>query len=67
LNTILQEQSGAIRINFSKDIHPDMIHIQRRAKEICQDLKLKANLTKRIYKFEKQVFIIQGKIKGDIV
>ena len=42
-------------------------HQLKRLNEIIEDLKTKGTLTKKIYKFEKQVFIIKGKIKGQII
>ena len=66
-----EERNGCLRLNFAKDIllldpsRPDT-NIYKRALILKNDLKSKADLIKKIYKFEKQMFLAQGRISGQI-
>ena len=58
--------NGSIRINFEKDLNLDQTNNQKRIRELKEDLRSKGDLIGKIYRFEKQMFLAQGKITGQI-
>ena len=57
---------GCQRLDFVKDMLKVDAKRGKRCKAIGDDLKAKGELVRRIYKFEKQIFIVQGKLDGTI-
>jgi hypothetical protein len=67
---ILKSKNGCPRINFVKDLgmmgESEAHQAKTRLKKLWDDLDTKNDLCRNIYKFEKQMFILQGKINGTI-
>ena len=63
---VIKQNNGAIRINFLKDFTFENNYNNQRIEEILKQLKTKGDICRKIYKFEKQVFITKGKIIGNI-
>lgn len=65
IQNIMQEsKNGCVRINFLKDLQLGDDKNPRRARELTEDLQSKGDLIKKIYSFEKQMFLAQGKLNG---
>ena len=67
-NLVLKSKNGAPRLNFYRDLgmnEENQTELYKyRLKKIAEDMDNKNDLCRKIYEFEKQMFILQGKIDG---
>ena len=54
--------NGQMRLNLCRDFDQTIENIEA----MKTDLEMKGTLIRKIYKFERQMFLIQGKISGKI-